>query len=147
MIDQAYLVSVQDLREICQELSTPTTTYRIKVANNKKNVSIFFNDDPEDFYNSALSFTFPIVVNVPGLILLHKNEEAGAMVCLSIYTARQTQHTLYGDEGKSMKEDGEQDWMRFWVPLQGLLSHETSEMTHDLVATKAVEDLQVVAAH
>lgn len=126
MIDQAYLVSVLDLKEICQQLSNPLdgTEYALLRPNDGK-VLIRFNDDPHDFMNlNSLSFSFPIVVNVTGLGLLHKNLEAGLMVCLSVYTATQTRRGFYPDDEGELKQDAEGDWNRFWQPLAALLVKE-----------------------
>jgi hypothetical protein len=124
MIDQAYLISVQDLREICSELTSHNCEYRL-LRPNDGHVLIRFNDDAHDVLNlNALSFTFPIVVNVAGLAILHKNPEAGQMVCMSVYTAKQTQHGFYPDEDGELKMDLEGDWGRFWQPLAALLLKE-----------------------
>jgi hypothetical protein len=126
MIDQCHLVSVADLEDICHELSNPLNgvEYRLLKPNDGK-VMIRFNDDPRDFMNlNALCYTFPIIVSVPGLTLLHNNLDAGLMCCLSIYTALQTQCGLYLDGEGELKHDGEGDWNRFWQPLVAKLMRE-----------------------
>lgn len=126
MIDQCYLVSVLDLRDLCRELSNPLEgiDYHLSKPSSDR-VLIRFNDDPKDVLNlNALCFAFPIITHVPGLTLLHKQEEAGLMVCLSVYTMTPTQRGFYPDEHGDLKEDHEGDWFRFWQPLAAFLVKE-----------------------
>ncbi|SRR6266566_756573 len=130
MIDQCYLASVQDLREICKELTDEKYERGGKCEYwlfrpNDAHVTIRFNDDSRDFLNlNALGFTFPIVVEVPGLAILHKQPEAGLMVCMSVYTANQTRCGFYLDGEGELKQDEEGDWDRFWQPLATLFQKE-----------------------
>ena len=126
MIDQCHLVSVADLEDICHELSNPLDGIEYKLVKPRDGkVLIRFSDDPKDVLNlNALCYTFPIIVSVPGLTLLHNNLEAGLMVCMSVYTAVQTQCGLYQEADGELKLDHEGDWVRFWQPLAAKLTRE-----------------------
>ena len=60
-VDRAYLVSVEDLRDICDALNDGKREYRL-TCEDEKQVAIFYNDGPDDL--NAVCFTFPIVVNL-----------------------------------------------------------------------------------
>jgi hypothetical protein len=129
MIEQAYLVSVLELREICRDLTNDKYgsggkfEYRLLRPNHRQ-VMIRFNDDPTNLMNlNTLCFGFPIVAHVRGLARLHRNLEAGHMVCLSAYTAETKQYGLYEDEG-DLKHNEAFDWERFWLPLAAILQKE-----------------------
>ena len=123
MIESCFLVSVAELKEICGELTVDRYEYKL-FRPNESSILIRFNDDPKDFMNlNALHFTFPIVVTVPGLAVLHRDPEEALMVCMSVYTANQTQYGLYPDEGE-LKRDEQGDWERFWQPLAALLTRD-----------------------
>jgi hypothetical protein len=93
MIDHAYLISVRELRDLCDTLTTGNFEYRVFRPNDSR-VLIRFNDDPKDILGlNALCFAFPIVVDVTGLSVLHKCSEAGLMACMSVYTANQKQRS------------------------------------------------------
>src|SRR5882762_5074473 len=98
VIDQAYLVSVQELREICEELSCDRYEYRLFRADETQ-VRIRYSDDViSDFFNlNAVCFLFPIVADMWPLGLLQRNAEEGMMVCLHVYTGRQTRHSFHLD--------------------------------------------------
>ena len=105
MIDQCYLTSVAELRELCNTLTTGNYKYRLFRPNDRQ-ILMRFNDDPKDALNlNALCFAFPIVVEIPGLAALHNNSEGGLMVCMSVYTANQTQRGLYFDGDGELKQD------------------------------------------
>jgi len=124
MIEAAFLVSVAQLKELCGELTTKQYEYRLYRPGDGR-VMIRFNDDPKDLCNlNAICFTFPVVVEIPGLAILHRNPEEGLMVCMAIYTGKQTQYGFYMDGEGELKQDIEGDWERFWQPLSALLHRE-----------------------
>ena len=126
MIDQCHLISVADLRELLNELSNPLDGIEYALMKpSMDRVLIRFNDDPKDVINlNALCYAFPIVTTVPGFTLMHKNEEAGLMVLLSVYVAVPMQRGYYPEENGELKQDAEGDWNRFWQPLAALLLKE-----------------------
>jgi hypothetical protein len=124
VIEAAFLVSVAELKEICGELTTGRYEYKL-FRPNDSTILIRFNDDPKDFMSlNALHFTFSIVVQVPGLAVLHRNPEEALMVCMSIYTANQTQYGFYLDGEGELRKDEQGDWERFWQPLAALLTRD-----------------------
>jgi hypothetical protein len=61
MIDQCYLTSVAELRELCDTLTTGNYKYRLFRPNDGQ-ILIRFNDDPKDASNlNALCFAFRAV--------------------------------------------------------------------------------------
>jgi hypothetical protein len=124
MIEAAFLVSVAELKEICSELTTDQYEYKL-FRPNDGSILIRFNDDPKDVFNlNALRFSFPIVVQVPGLAVLHRDREEALMVCMAIYTGKQTQYGFYLDGEGELKQDEQGDWERFWQPLAALLTRD-----------------------
>ena len=115
-VDRAYLVSVEDLRDICDALTDGKLEYRL--TRDGKQVAISYNDGPDDL--NAVCFTFPIVVDIWTLGILARNEEAGLMVCLHIYTGKQIRQGLYL-EGDQLFWDSSEDWEKFWGPLEAAL--------------------------
>lgn len=124
-VDRAYLVSVEDLRDICDALSDGKREYKLTCEGDRE-VSISYNDPPDDL--NALSFTFPIVVNLnvkhASLLRLFGEQwpfgEDGLMVCLHVYLQKQTRKGLY-PEGDEIKWDSLEDWEKFWGPLEAAL--------------------------
>jgi hypothetical protein len=116
-VDRAYLVSVEDLREICSGLTNKKREYRLTCEGERK-VAIFFNEGPDDL--NAVGFTFPIIVDIWTLGILAGNEEAGFMVCLHVYTKKQIRRGLYFEDAE-LKWDGIEDWEKFWTPLEAVL--------------------------
>jgi len=80
-VDRAYLVSVEDLRDICVGLTDGEREYQL-TRDDGRTVAISYNDGPDDL--NSLCFTFPIVVDIWTLGILARNEEAGLMVCLKM---------------------------------------------------------------
>jgi len=115
-VDRAYLVSVEDLRDICDALTDGKLEYRL--TRDGKQVAISYNDGPDDL--NAVCFTFPIVVDIWTLGILARNAEAGFMVCLHIYTGKQIRQGLYF-EGDQLFWDSSEDWEKFWGPLEAAL--------------------------
>ena len=68
-VDRAYLVSVEDLRDICDALTDGKLEYRL--TRDGKQVAISYNDGPDDL--NAVCFTFPIVVDIWTLGILARN--------------------------------------------------------------------------
>jgi hypothetical protein len=124
-IDQAYLIPISDLREICAELTQENYSY--VVESDDKHVTIFFNDNGDDDLNS-LAFAFPVVADLTAAFRLLGADPArldeGYLVCLHVYTHKQTRRglCLAGDE---VKLDAD-DWFKFWTPLEALLFKELS---------------------
>ena len=124
-VERAYLVSVHDLRGICDALTDRKREYRL-TTEDEKQVAIFYNDGPDDL--NAVCFTFPIIVNLnvqhAVLLRLFGKEwpfgEDGLMVCLHVYTGKQIRQGLYFEQGK-LYWDSSEDWEKFWGPLKAAL--------------------------
>ena len=124
-VERAYLVSVEDLRDICDALNNEKREYRLSRENEKK-VAIFYNDGRDDL--NAVGFTFPIIVNLnvshAFLLRLFGEQwpfgEDGLLVCLHIYTGKQCRSGLYL-EGNKLFRDSSEDWEKFWGPLETAL--------------------------
>jgi hypothetical protein len=124
-VDRAYLVSVEDLRDICDALNDEKREYRV-ICDEEKTVAISYKGRPDDL--NALCFTFPIVVNLnvkhAALLRLFGKQwpfgEDGLMVCLHVYTGTSTRRGLYL-EGDKLLGDFVEDWGKFWGPLEAAL--------------------------
>ena len=116
-VDRAFLVSVEDLREICNALTDGKREYKL-TWEAEKEVTILYNNGLDDL--NAVCFTFPIIVDIWTLGILARNEEAGLMACLHIYTGKQTRNGLYL-EGNQLFWDSGEDWEKFWGPLEAAL--------------------------
>jgi len=124
-VDRAFLVSVADLRDICDSLNDEKREYRLTCEDEKK-VAILYNEGPDDL--NAVCFAFPVVVNLnvghASLLRLFGKHwpfgEDGLMVCLHIYTGKQTRNGLYL-EGDKLFWDSSEDWEKFWGPLEAVL--------------------------
>jgi hypothetical protein len=120
-VDRAYLVSVDDLRDICDALNDGKREYKL-TCDDEKTVAIFFNDGPDDL--NSLCFTFPIVRNLNWPSRLFGKQfpfgEDGLMVCLHIYTGKQVRRGLYFED-EELKRDGIEDWEKFRTPLESAL--------------------------
>lgn len=103
-VEQAYLVSVEGLRDICAALTDENREYKL-TCEDEKQVAISYNEGSDDL--NAVCFTFPIVVTLnvshSTLIRLFGEQwpfgEDGLMVCLHVYTGRQTRNGIYLYEG------------------------------------------------
>ncbi len=116
-VDRAFLVSVEDLRDICDALNDEKCEYRL-TRESEREVAIFYNEGPDDL--NAVCFTFPIIVDIWTLGVLARNKEAGLMVCLHVYTGKQIRQGLYFD-GNQLFWDSSEDWEKFWGPLETAL--------------------------
>jgi len=124
-VDRAYLVSVDDLRDICDALNDGKREYEL-TCGDEKTVAITYNDGPDDL--NSICFTFPIVANLNFshgfLVRLFGKQwpfgEDGLMVCLHIYTRKQIRRGLYLED-EELKWDGIEDWEKFWPPLEAAL--------------------------
>ena len=114
-VDQAYIVSVLDLRDICKELTHGKFQYTVAEVSDD-DITVAYNEGEDDLNPS--SFTFPIIRDL-SLPILPRTEDC-LMVCLHVYTHRQTQHRMYMEDGK-IKMDGITDWLRFWAPMDAVL--------------------------
>jgi hypothetical protein len=120
-VERAYLTSLEELREICKDLSAGNHEYRI-VRCSEKEVTISFSDDPTDL--NVLCFAFPILPYIwpYGLpCLVRCNEESCRMVCLHVLVGRRTRGGSYPEGGERWK-DGITDWERFWPRLEAALT-------------------------
>ena len=132
MIRPGYVLSVLDLRLACKKL-TGTERVRSKTEYglfrpNDACVLIRFNDDPSDLGSlNSLCFGFPIVAELSCLARLHRNGDAGRIVCVSEYTADQKQFGLYEEKG-DLARNREADWLRFWLPLAAFLQRELENL-------------------
>lgn len=124
-VDRAFLVSVADLRDICDALNDKKREYRL-THEDENQVAILHNDGPDDL--NAACFTFPIIVNLnvshAFLLRLFGKQwpfgEDGLMVCLHIYTGKQIRNGLYL-EGDNLYWDSLEDWEKFRPPLEAAL--------------------------
>ncbi len=117
-VDQIYLVSVADLRDICNQLTQGRYSYQVRGVN-KDSVEIVFNDlvNKNDLLElNNLIYEFPIVTN----LWFPSNPEDGMLVGLHVYLQRKLQYGLYMEKGE-IKQDGLEDWERFWTPLDAFL--------------------------
>jgi hypothetical protein len=125
MVDQAYLVPIKDLREICKELTHKKFHYEI-IEVNKDFTSITYSEG--DGLNAS-TFTFPIVCDLKFPLIIKNDKthyyEDDLLACLHIFTYNQIQYRMYMEDEK-IKIDGITDWLRFWVPLDALLLRETT---------------------
>jgi hypothetical protein len=127
-VEVAYMVSVDDLRTICDALTKGNREYKLTCAD-EKTIAITYNEGQDDL--NAVCFSFPIVaklnVSHPFLLNLFGKGwpfgEDGLMVCLHIYTGKQIRRGLYLEDGEP-KWDGIEDWDRFWPPLKAALIRE-----------------------
>jgi hypothetical protein len=125
MIDRAYMVSVLDLREICENLSQSQHGYRLFRASDNSVYIRYTEDAISDFFSlNSISYVFPIVANMTPLSCLHNHEEAGMMVCLHIYTGKQTRFSYHLNDAGDVHKDTEGDWENFWQPLAAMLERE-----------------------
>lgn len=121
-VERAYLTSIEELREICQELSWAGDKYRIARFDNKE-VTISYNET-ENERLGVLSFTFPILpyiwpYGLPGLP--RRGEEPCGMVCLHVLVGRRTMNGSRADAAGEPWKDGVADWERFWPHLEAAL--------------------------
>jgi hypothetical protein len=120
-VERAYLVSVDDLRDICNALHDGKSEYKL-TCDDEKTVAISYNEGPDDL--NAVCFTFPIIRNLnwPSRIFGEQFPfgEDGLMVCLHVYMGRQIKRGLYL-EGGELKWDAIEDWEKFWRPLEAAL--------------------------
>ena len=116
MVDKAYLVGVDDLREMCQELKN----YSLSVS--EKSVTITRHDGCNGL--NDISFAFPIVAEFSILRALHKNPESGLQACLHVYTSRVVRQSLDLAEDGKVLQDSVGDWEDFWTPLEAFLIRE-----------------------
>jgi hypothetical protein len=123
-VERAYLVSVDDLRGICETLTDGKREYKL-VCEDEGQAVIDYNDGPDDL--NAISYAFPIVVNLNvkgrASLLFGKQwpfGEDGLMVCLHIYTRNPIRRGLY-PEGNQLFGDSLDDWEKFWGPLEAAL--------------------------
>ena len=119
MVDKAYLVGVEDLRELCRELKN----YSLSVSGGS--VTITRHDGGNGL--NDISFAFPIVADFWILRAIHNNPESGLQACLHAYTGHQIRQTLHLDEDGQVLHDSVGDWESFWEPLEALLIREFEE--------------------
>jgi hypothetical protein len=116
-IDQAYLVSVTDLREVCRELTHGKFHYEVTESCDEY-VAVTYSES-EDGLNAS-TFTFPIVADLRFPLVSMEDYEDDQFACLHVYTHRQPRRRMYMEDGE-IKMDCITDWLRFWTPLDALL--------------------------
>jgi hypothetical protein len=77
MVDKAFLVGVDDLQELCEELKN----YSLSVK--PGSVTITQHDGANGL--NDVSFNFPIVADLSILRAVHKKPESGLQACLHVY--------------------------------------------------------------
>jgi hypothetical protein len=125
VVERAFIVSVDDLRDICDALNDGKHEYKL-TCDDEKTVAISYNDGPDDL--NSICFIFPIVANLNlshGFLLQLFGKqwpfgEDGLMVCLHIHTRKQVRRGIYLED-EELKWDGIEDWERFWRPLEAAL--------------------------
>jgi hypothetical protein len=116
-IDQAYLISVTDLRNVCKELTHGKFHYEV-TSSSDEHVSVTYYEGEDDLNTSI--FTFPIVADLRFPLVRIEDYEDDLLACLHVYTHRQPRGKMYMEDGE-IKKDNITDWLRFWVPLDALL--------------------------
>jgi hypothetical protein len=114
MVDQAYLISVADLRRLCEELQN----YDLEVCGST--VSVTHNKHQLN----ATTFGFPIVAERRFLGAIFRDLEVGQIACLDNCVAKQVRHSLHLGEDGEVRRDTMLDWECFWTPLEALLFRE-----------------------
>lgn len=123
-IDQAYLISVTDLKETCKELTDGKFHYEVTNSNDES-VSITYYEGEDDL--NASTFTFPIVADLRFPLIKIEGYEDDLLACLHVYTHKQPRGKMYMEEGE-IKRDNITDWLRFWVPLDALLLRKSTTL-------------------
>jgi hypothetical protein len=117
-VELAYLVSVDDLHDICDALNDGKCEYNL-TCDDEKIVALAYNDGPDDL--NSICFTFPIVGNLnwPSRVFGKQFPfgEDGLMVCLHSYAGKQIRRGLYLED-EMLKWNGIEDWEKFWPPLE-----------------------------
>lgn len=119
MVTTAYVVDVDDLRELCQELKN----YSLSVS--RGSVTITRHDGGNGL--NDISFAFPIVGDFWILRAIHNNPGSGLQACLHVYTRREVRQSLNLEEDGQVLHDSVGDWESFWEPLEALLIREFEE--------------------
>lgn len=121
LVERAYIVSVEGLRDICKILTDGKREYKV-TCDDEKTVTIYHNDGPDDL--NAIAFAFPISRNLnwPSQVFGKQFPlgEDGFIVCLHIYTSKRIRDGLYFEDGV-LGGDIVRDWERFWKPLEAAL--------------------------
>jgi hypothetical protein len=126
LVEVAYFISVEGLREICELLTNEKHTYNV-TRYDDKTVTIWYNDGPDDL--NAISYSFPICVNVNlkrTIPCFGEHWPFGAdgfIAVLHIYTKKPIREGLYLEDGELVR-DFIEDWERFWSPLKAALCKE-----------------------
>jgi hypothetical protein len=117
MIDKAYILGVEELRELCRSLSC----YSIEISGTDITVTRHDNGDGLN----DICFKFPVVANFGPLdVLFKKNPEFSPHVCLHVFTGHQIRDSLYLENDGGLRHDPVGDWERFWKPLEAVLARE-----------------------
>jgi hypothetical protein len=122
LVERAYIVSVEGLREICKTLTDGNREYNV-TCHDEETVAISCQDAPNDL--NAISYTFPILRNLNFLPFGKQSPfgEDGLLVCLHIYMGKPIREGLYF-EGDELSRDFVEDWEKFWRPLEAALNKE-----------------------
>jgi hypothetical protein len=120
-VTRAYLTSVGELREICEDLSDGNHEYRI-VRCDEKEVTISYTDGNTRELNT-LCFAFPILPYIwPYGLPAHFRliEETTRVVCLHVLVGRRVKSASH-PQGEQVWKNGIADWERFWPHLETAL--------------------------
>jgi hypothetical protein len=124
LVERAYIVSVEGLREICKNLTDGNREYNV-TCDDEETVAISYQDAPDDL--NTISYTFPILRNLNLLPSVFGKQsgfgEDGLIVCLHIYMRKPIRGGLYF-EGDELSGDFVEDWEKFWRPLEAALNKE-----------------------
>jgi hypothetical protein len=124
LVERAYIVSVEGLREICKTLTDGKLEYTV-TCHDEETVAISYQDAPDDL--NAISYTFPIFRNLNWLASVVGKQfpfgDDGLLVCLHIYVRKPIKEGLYF-EGDELSKDFVEDWEKFWRPLEAALNKE-----------------------
>src|SRR5882672_4126167 len=112
LVERAYMVSVEGLREICKTLTDGKIEYKV-TCDDEETVAISYQDAPDDL--NAISYTFPILRNLNFLPFGKQLPfgEDGLLVCLHICMRKPIREGLYF-EGDELSGDFVEDWEKFW---------------------------------
>jgi hypothetical protein len=121
VIDQCYLASVADVRNLCAEL----TNYSVEVIGGR---AIVTHGNQGDM--NTIKFAFPIVTAFWFLGIPSNAPEVGKLVCMDRKTAKQIRKSLHLWEDGEVRSDPLSDWDIFWAPLEALLFREFETFKH-----------------
>ena len=97
MIDKAYIVGIDELRELCVKLDG------YSITSDAKNITITRHDNGDGL--NDIAFVFPVVADFWPLNALFDNSEFSPHICLHVYTGTQIRNALaLNDDGEVRRE-------------------------------------------